>query len=246
MPVYFIASSQIQDETIHVVGTLLKHLNNALRIKQGELLTFVDEQQRRYLTRVDRIDRRLMVVRIIDRLAPAPPPSLQLNLAQGIIKGKKMDWIIQKATELGVSQIIPLLTNRTVVRLDGVRAGRQQERWQAIAHEAAQQSGRGTIPSVQAVCSFADFIQSAGHQLRLLLWEEETGQSLRNKLASQKEIKSVTLLIGPEGGFSQEEVTEAEDWGFQTVHLGKQILRTETASLAVLSILQYLWGDLGL
>ena len=245
MPVYFIASSQIQEKSIHVVGALLKHLRDALRIQQGEFLTFVDEQRQRYLTRVDRIDRRLMVAWIIDRLAPAPPPPLQLKLAQGIIKGKNMDWIVQKATELGVSQIIPLLTSRTVVRSEGFKAMRQQERWQAIAHEAAQQSGRDTVPFVQAVCSLADFIKTTDHQLRLILWEEETGQSLRNELASQTEVKSATLLIGPEGGFSREEVTEAKTWGFKTVHLGKQILRTETASLAILSVLQYLWGDLG-
>jgi 16S rRNA (uracil1498-N3)-methyltransferase len=245
MPNYFITSSQIQGESIRIVGPLLKHLKDALRIKQGEPLTFVDERQQRYLVQVDRISHHLLVARIIDRLAQAPAPLLQLHLAQGIIKGKKMDWIIQKATELGVSQMIPLLTSRTVVRLEGLRARRQQERWQAIANEAAQQSGRDKVPSIQAVCSFSDFIRSAGHQLLLLLWEEEARQSLKNELSSQKEVKSATLLIGPEGGFSQKEVTEAKARGFQTVHLGRRILRTETAGLATLSILQYLWGDLG-
>jgi len=245
MPTYFITSPQIQGESIHIVGPLLKHLKDALRVKRGEPLIFVDEQRQRYLTQVDRVSRQLLVARITERLEPAPPPSLHLTLAQGIIKGKKMDWIVQKATEIGVNQITPLLTSRTVVRLESLRARRQQERWQAIAREAAQQSGRDEAPRVQPVCSFSDFIRSTDHPLRLILWEGETGQSLKNELSSQKDLKSVTMLIGPEGGFSQKEVEEAKGQGFRRIHLGKRILRTETASLVTLGILQYLWGDLG-
>jgi 16S rRNA (uracil1498-N3)-methyltransferase len=244
MPTYFITSSQIQGESIHIVGPLLKHLKDALRVKQGEPLTLVDEQRQRYLTQVNRVSSQLLVARIIERLKPAPPPPLYLTLAQGIIKGKKMDWIMQKATEIGVNQIIPLLTSRTVVRLEGLRARHQQERWQTIAREAAQQSGQDEAPEVQPVCSFSDFIRSTDHQLCLILWEGETGQSLENELSSQKGLKSVTVLVGPEGGFGQEEVEEAKNRGFRTIHLGKRILRTETASLVTLSILQYLWGGL--
>jgi 16S rRNA (uracil1498-N3)-methyltransferase len=245
MPTYFITSPQIQGEHIHVIGPLLKHLKDALRIKQGESLIFVDEERQRYLAQVDRISPQLIVARIMERREPAPPPALSITMGQGIIKGKKMDWVVQKATEIGVDQIIPLLTGRTVVRLEGLKARRQQERWQAIAHEAAQQSGRDQVPSVRPVCSLPDFIRSTDHQLRLILWEGETERSLKDELSTQKDSKSVSMLIGPEGGFSQEEVEDAKDQGFRAVHLGEKILRAETAGLVTLGILQYLWGDLG-
>jgi len=243
MPTYFITSSQVEGEHIHIVGPLLKHLKDALRIKQGESLIFVDEERQRYLTQVDRISPQLLIARITERLELIPPPALSITMAQGIIKGKKMDWVVQKATEIGVDQIIPLLTGRTVVRLEGLKARRQQERWQAIAHEAAQQSGRDQVPRILPVCSFTDFIRSTDHQLRLVLWEGETERSLKDELSSQKDSKSVTVVVGPEGGFSQEEVEHARNQGFRTVHLGKNILRAETAGLVTLGILQYLWGD---
>ena len=245
MPIYFIASHQIHGETAKIDGPLLKHLRDVLRVNRGETLTFVDECRQRYVAQVDRVDRQALVARITSRLETAPPTPLQLTLAQGIIKGKKMDWIIQKATELGVGRIIPLHTSRTVVRLDGLRAQRQQTRWQTIAYEAAQQSSRDEVPQVQPICSFSDFIRADSHFLRLILWEGETERSLKNELASHSDLKSAALLIGPEGGFSQQEVSEAKAQGFRAIHLGQRILRTETASLVTLGVLQYLWGDLG-
>ena len=245
MPTYFITSPQIQGGCIHIVGPLLKHLKDALRVKQGESVIFVDEQRQRYLTQVDRVGSQLLVARITERFEPAPPPALFITLAQGIIKGKKMDWVVQKATELGVVRIVPLMTGRTIVQLKGLKARHQQERWQAIAHEAAQQSGRDQVPQIQPVCSFTNFIRSTDPQPRLILWEGETGRSLKTELSGQKDWMSVTILIGPEGGFSPEEVQQAKEQGFRTVHLGRRILRAETAGLVTLGILQYLWGDLG-
>src|SRR5438552_16502728 len=125
MPIYFITSPQIQGEHIHVVGPLLKHLKDALRIKQGESLIFVDEERQCYLTQIDRISPQLIVARIMERREPATLPALSITIGQGIIKGKKMDWVVQKATEIGVNQIIPLLTARTIVRLEGLKVRRR-------------------------------------------------------------------------------------------------------------------------
>jgi 16S rRNA (uracil1498-N3)-methyltransferase len=245
MPTYFIASPQVRGEFIHIVGPLLKHLKDALRVKPGESLMFVDEERQRYVTRVERVNPQLLVARIKERLEPGAPPLLSLTMAQGIIKGKKMDWIVQKATEIGVSRFVPLLTGRTVVRFERSKSEHQQERWQAIAHEAAQQSGQDRVPRIEPICTFADFLRTTDDQPRLILWEEENERSLKAALDGKKNSNSATLTVGPEGGFSREEVEQAKRTGFLAVHLGQRILRSETAGLVTLSILQYIWGDLG-
>ncbi len=245
MPTYFITSPQIEGECIHIAGPLLKHLKDALRVKEGETVVFVDEKRQRYLTQVDRVTPRAIIARIKDRYAPASPPGLSITIAQGIIKGKKMDWVVQKATELGVLRIIPLITERTVVKLEGLKARRQQERWQCIAREAAQQSGRDGVPEVQPVSLFADFIRSEDSRVRLILWEGETERSLKNELSQNENVISITVVIGPEGGFSEAEIQQAKEHGLRSVYLGPRILRAETAGLVALGIVQYAWGDLG-
>jgi 16S rRNA (uracil1498-N3)-methyltransferase len=157
-----------------------------------------------------------------------------------------MEWAIQKATELGVARLVPLLTARTVVRPKAGQANRLRTRWQRIALEAAQQSMRWDIPTVMEPVSFDTWCADPGQDAcRWLLWEEPGRTLLRNRLRGQPRPDSVTLAIGPEGGFDASEVELAKRHGFEVVSLGDHILRTESAVLAALAIVQYEWGNLG-
>jgi len=151
--------------------------------------------------------------------------------------------VIQKATELGAARIIPLVTSRTIPLVEGERESLRIERWQRIAQEAAKQSGRTMVPEIEAIHELADFLaQAAG--ARIMLWEGEPAP-LREVVKKIDAQAGITLLIGPEGGFAEQEVTVAQAQGFLVAGLGQRVLRAETATLSVLTIIQHLFGDLG-
>jgi 16S rRNA (uracil1498-N3)-methyltransferase len=158
-----------------------------------------------------------------------------------------MEWVVQKATELGVSRIIPLELSRSIVKLDGKKRTERQQRWQKVAAEAARQSGRLTIPTVMQPMNLTSFLQQLTEADKLLVPWEDGGMPLRQaltKLPPEPE-GMVYFMIGPEGGLTTAEVQQAKGLGGQNVTLGPRILRTETAGLALLAILQYEWGDVG-
>jgi 16S rRNA (uracil1498-N3)-methyltransferase len=153
--------------------------------------------------------------------------------------------LIQKATELGVKEIIPFFSSRSIPLLEKSRRLKRHHRWEKIAIEASKQCGRGVVPKVELVKDYPDMLRTAStDSLRLILWENE-GVNLREVLEGSKERKKIFFVIGPEGGFSQDEVEKAKRAGFVAVTLGRRILRAETASLCLLSILQYERGDIG-
>ena len=155
-----------------------------------------------------------------------------------------MDYLIQKATELGVKRVIPFLSSRSIPHLDKSQTSKRHQRWEKIAIEASKQCGRGVIPTIDPLQDFSNLLENAPSEaLRFLLWEKE-GVRLKDFLRGLKERKEIFFVVGPEGGFSKEEVTQAEQFGFTPVFLGERILRAETVSLCILSILQYEWGDL--
>ena len=156
-----------------------------------------------------------------------------------------MDYLIQKATELGVQEIIPFLSSRSVPLLEKSKRLKRHHRWERIAVEASKQCGRGVVPKIESLQDYSEMLRTASpNTLRLILWERE-GTKLKEILERSKERKKIFFIIGPEGGFSQEEVEEAKRAGFIPVTLGRRILRAETASLCFLSILQYEQGDIG-
>jgi len=168
-----------------------------------------------------------------------------VTLAQSLLKGEKMDTLIQKATELGVKEIIPFLSSRSVPLLGKSGRLKRHRRWERIAIEASKQCGRGMVPRIASLQDYSEMLQTASSgSLRLILWEKE-GAKLKKVLEKSLEKTKIFFIIGPEGGFSQEEVEEAERTGFIIVTLGERILRAETASLCFLSILQYDRGDVG-
>jgi 16S rRNA (uracil1498-N3)-methyltransferase len=237
-PRFFISPDQAHGSEITVSGEDLRHIRTVLRKQPGDLLILLDGQGMEYevkITGMERAEIRTEILRQSKREILHP----MITLGQGLAKSDKMDWIVQKATELGVSGIVPLVTERTVVKVkDG---GRRVERWQKIAREAAMQSNRPDIPTVLSPVSFGDFIRTQDPSpgtLLLLPWEEGT-VPLKDVLRGKGSFQSITVLIGPEGGLSPTEAQTAKDKGFHLVSLGPNILRTETAAVAALSMIAY-------
>ena len=221
------------------------HLSHVLRKAPDEKLWLVDEEGSSYLARVEDVGRRQTRLLILEK-KEALAVRLRLVLAQALIKSKNMDLIVQKATELGVSVIIPVAAVRSVVRLSEGEAGKR-ERWLKIAAAAAKQSRRSDIPSIQTPQPFASFLQARDEARRFILCQDG-GARLRDILTvepirpGEPDVPKVVVLVGPEGGWTKKEEEQAIQKGFEAVSLGSHILRSETAALAVLAAISIFWG----
>lgn len=223
------------------------YLRDVLRLKEGDTLTLFDGVGHEYGAVIRAFTPGGVSLEVITK-EDITLPETRITLAQSLPKGSKMEFIIQKATELGVSRIIPFISSRSIPRLTGDRAAGKAVRWRKVAVEASRQSGRGDVPEVSRIVSFDEMLRATdGDALRIILWEAEEQRGLREILTDERYAgaDSFCVVIGPEGGFSWEEIEQARHEGFLTASLGKLILRTETAPLAVLSILQYEKGLFG-
>lgn len=244
MPTFFVASEAIVPPTVRITGPLLQHLRASLRLQPGELLTVTDERGRRYRAEIAEVSIGTLIGRILDTTSAPPKTSPSIVLAQSLLKGEKMDWVIQKATELGVARIAPVLASHSVVRPRADRIEHQLARWQRIALEAAQQSERWSVPVIDEPATVPHLLStSKTAALKILLAERSNGASLSN-LALHND-GDVWLLIGPEGGWEEAEFRHMREQGFVGVTLGPRILRAETAAIAALTILQSRLGELG-
>lgn len=239
MPAFFIQSKDVENDVITVTDPLLSHIAKSLRAKPGDTLRFNDDQGHRYQTTVTQITKQTLQA-TVQHVDPPPlstrPPII---LAQALLKGEKMGWVIQKATELGVAAIAPLITDRVILQLSGNQGETHQARWKRIALEAAQQSERWTLPAILPIQTFQQFLEAPRHNQAIFMAEREEAASLLTFPSStEKPGAGVTVIIGPEGGWSAEEVEAAQSHNFTFATLGKEILRAETASLAVVAILQ--------
>jgi 16S rRNA (uracil1498-N3)-methyltransferase len=237
-PRFFISPDQVRGSLVTIAGDDLRHIRTVLRKQPGDLLTLLDGQGMQYRARIAEIRKDEIVTEVIERTRHelARP---RIILGQGLPKSDKMDWIVQKATELGVSSIIPIVTERTVVKVRDER--KRVTRWEKIAREAAMQSNRPDIPEIGAVRTLNDYLGTLAPSPRTLLiipWEEGT-TPIKAVLRSQGKSEKIVVLIGPEGGFSRAEADLARTQGFQPVSLGPTILRTETAAVAALSMIGY-------
>ena len=224
-----------------IEGDAANHIARVLRLRQGDPLTVFDGRGGEYAARVEEFRKGAVIVSVAEYSPVARESSLPITLAQGVSRGERMDWVVQKATELGVTRIIPVLTERSVVKLDAKQAERKRLHWQAIAVAACEQSGRDRIPGVDAPLTMAEFPGKADSgATRVLL--SPTG-SLRVADLPRAEA-GIVVLIGPEGGLTDAEQRAALAAGFVAVRLGPRVLRTETAALAALTLLQYQSGDL--
>lgn len=242
---FFVSKGALADDTVTIDGDLFRHLAKVLRLKNGSRLLLADGGGVECSGRISQIGKEQLTVSIEERkqltVTEAGP---LITLYQGVAKGDRMELILQKCTELGVAAVVPLLTSRSIPRL-GERGSDRLDRWRRIAQEAARQSKRPAIPHIAEISGFAEAINQAEQPLKLLLWEEERTNRLKPLLAAIPSPPSIALLVGPEGGLSAEEADIALAAGFVPITLGQRILRTETAGLAMLAILQFYWGDLG-
>jgi 16S rRNA (uracil1498-N3)-methyltransferase len=237
-PRFFISPDQVSGPLITVTGEDVRHIGTVLRMRPGDELLLCDGQGTDYSVTIKNVSRTEINAEIRTAMRRAIK-SPRVTLGQGLPKSDKMDWIVQKATELGVSAIVPLVTERTIVKVRDEE--KRAARWQKICREAAMQSNRPDMPNVEAIRTFADFLQTLNPEpgtLLLLPWEEGT-KPMKNVLRGNEGIKHVIILIGPEGGFSFSEAAIAQEHGFHLVSLGPNILRTETAAVAALSMILY-------
>ncbi len=237
-PRFFISPEQIHGAHITVFGDDLRHIRTVLRKQPEDVLALLDGQGMEYSAKIVRMERSEITTEIIGQGRREIRYPL-VTLGQGLPKSDKMDWIVQKATELGVSIIAPLITERTVVKVRDSES--RIARWQKICREAAMQSNRPDIPKVEGIMTFVDFLRTLAPgpgTLFLFPWEEGT-MPIKNALRGASGMKHIIVLIGPEGGFSSAEAETAKDKGFHLVSLGPNILRTETAAIAALSMIGY-------
>ena len=240
MPRFPITPGQIKNEIASITGPNYRHIVNVLRLKPGSSLTLFGQDGIEYLGEITEINRREVKVLIKGSGRPETESTLNITLLQGIPKGEKMDWIVEKSTELGVTRIIPVITERSQVR-----ESHKIQRWQRIADESIKQCGRLKAPEILTPLTFNAAIKSNSDSELKLMLHEKTEYNLRYNFENTSQpIDSITLLIGPEGGFSEREVKLAIDEGFIPIGLGPRILRTETAGIVALSILQFIFGDI--
>ncbi len=222
-----------------------RHIARVLRMKKGGRIIVSDGRGASAIAEITALAGNDVQVKIVEFLPSEEPPRLRLILGQGLGKGDKMDFVVQKAVELGVSDIVPLELSRSVTVYEDGKKTAKRERWQKIAEEAAKQCQRSILPVVHPVQTLNEALADFAAGAKLLCYEDEQEYSLGAALDDAKAVDSLFLLIGPEGGFSDEEVDAARQAGFSTVSLGPRILRTETAAVATLAIIMYELSDLG-
>lgn len=240
----FADPSDVQDELLTITGPEVNHIRNVMRLKPGEEISVSiggDGKEYRYGIESYTEDSVLCRLRFVkDKEVELP---VKVLLFQGLPKADKMDLVVQKAVELGAAEIIPVSMERCVVKLDAGKAAKKTARWQTIAESAASQSRRSIIPRVLAPMSMREAVEYAKEQteVRVIPYElQEDDGSVKQYLESLKEGQSVSIFIGPEGGFTPAEVELAKEAGIRPISLGRRILRTETAGLAILSWLIYI------
>ena len=223
-------------------GERLRHLRTVLRLGPGDEFSVTDGAGAEYRVRVEHLGRDRGRALVLARTEPPRESTLDLVLAQALPKGDRFSFVLEKAAELGVSGIQPLISQHTVSGGGGAGAA---ARWRRIVESAVAQSGRTRLPVLHPPCAFEEMIAGPNPpELRLLLWEDAT-DGLHEVIASRAAPRSVLVAIGPEGSWSQQEVQRARQTGFAVARFGPRILRTDTAGIAALAVLQNRWGDLG-
>lgn len=239
---FFAEPSEVGEKEIRLTGSDVNHIRNVLRMREGEEILVSDGQGKDFHCRIEAIQEEEVTAHILWVLDGNAELASDVTLFQGLPKGDKMEFIIQKCVELGVARIVPVNTKRTIVKLDAKKEQARIRRWNGISESAAKQSGRGRIPEVSGVKSFAEALEEA-RKLNMCLIPYELAKDMaqtREVLSSIRPGMSVGIFIGPEGGFEEEEVEQAAAAGARPITLGRRILRTETAGMAVMAMLVYL------
>ncbi len=240
---FFIKENQINDDQIQIVGEDVNHIKNVLRLSENEKIKICDsENQVNYICEILEITKQNVICKILEKADNIAEGNVELHIYQGLPKADKLELIIQKGTELGISKFVPIALKRSIVKLDPKDAKKKNERWQKIAEVAAKQCGRDLIPKVEDVKKLQDICtQIKEYDLVLIAYELEEENYIKKELRQlqEKGFYKIAVVIGPEGGLEVEEVEAMKNAGGKVISLGKRILRTETVALQVASIIMY-------
>ncbi len=254
MPRIYLPKTNIVDNTISITDEKARYLISVLRCKKGDELTVFDGEGKCFKTTIIKSEKKEITAEVTEKFLCDIESPIDIILVQGLLKGEKMDLVIQKATELGVKEIVPVVTGRSQLR-----ETKKITRWRKIAGESSRQSGRSLVPVIHEPVEFEQFLPScfASSMTHGFIFYEEGGLKLSEAVESLKKIedpipslvkgggKELIIIIGPEGGFTKEEIAFAEAKGFFVISLGKRILRAETAAITAVALAQFLLGDMG-
>lgn len=246
---FFVKENQIEDKKVQITGEDVNHIKNVLRLQKGEMIQVCSiDTAKSYVTRIMELNNENVLGEILEECLETTETSISLHIFQGLPKQEKMEAIIQKATEIGVSDITPVKMERCVVKLDEKTESKKIERWQKIAEVAAKQSKRDKIPQVHSCVSFKNIYEKLEkYDIVIVAYEEETNVSIKQvlKSVSKEEQNKIAVLIGPEGGISKEEIELLKTIpNTRVVTLGKRILRTETAPIVLASVIMYEFDEM--
>ena len=239
MPRFYVDFALSPDSVVELPDNVVRHLN-VLRVKNTEEIVLFNGNGKSYPALPEVLEKRRASVRILREEATDNESPLNITLVQAVSAAERMDFTLQKSVELGVAEIRPVISERCVVRLSGERAEKRVARWQEIVVSACEQSGRNIVPKVLPLVTYAQALQQLPQETTKLLMSLNRAQKLSDV---RPQSGKVVFMVGPEGGWTEKEEQQAFDAGFQSVTLGKRVLRTETASLAAIAAMQTLWGD---
>ena len=239
MPRFYVDFALSPDSVVELPDNVVRHLN-VLRVKNTEEIVLFNGNGKAYPALPEVLEKRRASVRILREEATDNESPLNITLVQAVSAAERMDFTLQKSVELGVAEIRPVISERCVVRLNGERAEKRVARWQEIVVSACEQSGRNIVPKVLPLTTYAQALQQLPQETTKLLMSLNRAQKLGDV---RPQSGKVVFMVGPEGGWTEKEEQRALDAGFQSVTLGKRVLRTETASLAAIAAMQTLWGD---
>ena len=246
MAKFFVNPEDVTEDYILIKGSDVNHIKNVLRLPIGKEILINDRQGHDYECIIKEINAEMVTAQIINHIHNHTEPAVETVLFQSLVKGEKMEFVIQKSVEIGVTKIVPLVTKRCVVKLESEnKLNNKIARWQKIAESAAKQSKRGIVPEIAMPMKLHDALDYVKSHLDCgcIPYENESSHHIKEYLQSL-DVQSIGVFIGPEGGFTEEEVALATEYGVQSITLGKRILRSETAGLVTLANIMYEMGEI--
>lgn len=246
MRYFFIDPSLVTGPEVSITGSEVHHIKNVLRLKAGDGLKLFDGKGFEYEAVIVRVSAKEVTVEIQHKAGAATPSGVQIIVAQAFLKEKKMDDLVRKLCELGMTRWVPFFSKRSIARPDAKRLEARFRRWQRIATEAVKQCRRIDTPQIADALSFEamlDFSQNC--DVRIVFWENESSPLTGGLASEDSPPQKILLILGPEGGFTDQEIEQLQNRGFVPAGLGPRILRAETATIAAVTLVQYLYGDMG-
>ncbi|MBS4535567.1 16S rRNA (uracil(1498)-N(3))-methyltransferase [Clostridium sp. D2Q-14] len=244
---FFVSKKDIENDIVTIKSDDVKHIKNVLRLKKSDEISVCDNTDNEYIVKIINITNEEVKGNIIKEINIKRESNINITLYQGFPKSSKMDMIIQKATELGVKKIVPVITDRTIVKIkDQKKENKKIDRFKKIAIEASKQSKRGIIPEVTSIMSIDEVIEEIdkNSSFTIVPYEDENKLGIKSFIC-EVENKNINIIIGPEGGFTEREISKLKNIDSRIVSLGPRILRTETAGLTTIAIIMYELGDIG-